>query len=128
MISAIPLSEILSLSPSGLSAFIEFIAELLPCSSVTVCLKKKSLGDFFANFFSRIFRLKKLKLCLTSNSCYTWWPRSYRKYILQITQHSQYRYAKLQYRFAVIYGSPSICASMSYLFLFKKGKNPFSYR
>ena len=37
----------------------------------------------------------------------TGWPRSYRKYILQITQHSQYGYAKLQYRFAVTSGSPS---------------------
>ena len=35
------------------------------------------------------------------------WSKSYRKYILQITQPSQYRYAKLQYRFAVISGSPS---------------------
>ena len=35
-------------------------------------------------------------------------PRSYRKYILQISQPSQYRYAKLQYRFAVISGSPSM--------------------
>ena len=38
----------------------------------------------------------------------TGWSISYRKYILQITQPSQYRYAKLQYRFAVISGSPSI--------------------
>ena len=37
----------------------------------------------------------------------TGWPRSYRKYIRQITQPSQYRYAQLQYRFAVISGSPS---------------------
>ena len=37
----------------------------------------------------------------------TGWSISYRKYILQITQPSQYRYAKLQYRFAVISGSPS---------------------
>ena len=36
------------------------------------------------------------------------WPRSYRKYILQITQPFQSRYAKLQYRFAVTTGSPSI--------------------
>ena len=36
------------------------------------------------------------------------WPRSYRKYILQITQLSQYRYAKLQHRFAVTSGSPSM--------------------
>ena len=34
-------------------------------------------------------------------------PRSYRKHILQITQPSQYRYAKLQYRFAVTSGSTS---------------------
>ena len=37
----------------------------------------------------------------------TGWPRSYRKYILQITQPSQYGYAKLQYRFAVTSGSSS---------------------
>ena len=37
-----------------------------------------------------------------------------RKYILQITQYSQYRYAKLQYRFAVISGSPSICTFHEY--------------
>ena len=40
------------------------------------------------------------------------WPRSYRKHILQITQPSQNRYAKLQYRFAVTSGSPD----MYYLF------------
>ena len=34
-------------------------------------------------------------------------PRSYRKYILQITQTSQYRYAKLQHRFVVTFGAPS---------------------
>ena len=38
----------------------------------------------------------------------TGWPRSYRKYILQTTQPSQYRYAKLKYIFAVTSGSPSI--------------------
>ena len=38
---------------------------------------------------------------------YTGWPSSYRKYILKITQPSQYRYAKLQYRFVVTSGSPS---------------------
>ena len=37
----------------------------------------------------------------------TGWPRSYRKYILQITQPSEYGYGKLQYRFAVTSGSPS---------------------
>ena len=36
-----------------------------------------------------------------------WGTRSYRKYILQITQPSLYGYAKLQYRFAVTSGSPS---------------------
>ena len=35
------------------------------------------------------------------------WPRSYRKLKLQITQPSQYRNAKLQYRCAVISGSTS---------------------
>ena len=39
----------------------------------------------------------------------TGWSISYRKYILQITQPYLYRYAKLQYKFAVISGSPSIC-------------------
>ena len=37
----------------------------------------------------------------------TGWPRSYRKYILQITKTSLNRYEKLQYRFAVNSGSPS---------------------
>ena len=31
---------------------------------------------------------------------YTGWPRSYRKYILQITQPSQYRTLTIQYKFA----------------------------
>ena len=35
---------------------------------------------------------------------------SYRKYILQIKQPSQYKYTKLQYSFAVISGAPSILA------------------
>ena len=43
-----------------------------------------------------------LDCCSTS----TGWPRSYRKYILQITQPSQYGYAKLQYRFTVTSGWP----------------------
>ena len=34
-------------------------------------------------------------------------PEVTEKYILQITQPSQYRYAKLQYRFAVTSWSPS---------------------
>ena len=38
---------------------------------------------------------------------HTGWARNYRKYILQITQPSQYRFAKLKYRFAVTSGSPS---------------------
>ena len=38
----------------------------------------------------------------------TGWSISYRKYILQITQPSQYRYSKLQYRFAVTSWSPSM--------------------
>ena len=38
---------------------------------------------------------------------YTGWPRSYRKYILQITQPTRYGYAKLQYSFAVTSWSPS---------------------
>ena len=38
---------------------------------------------------------------------YTGCPISSRKYILQITQPSQYKYTKLQYRFAVFSGAPS---------------------
>ena len=34
----------------------------------------------------------------------TGWSISYRKYILQSTKPAQYRYAKLQYRFAVTSG------------------------
>ena len=51
--------------------------------------------------------LKSTKICETKWS--TGWSRSYRKCILQITQPSQYRYAKLQYStvFAVTSGSPS---------------------
>ena len=39
---------------------------------------------------------------------YTGCPISYHKYKLQITQPFHYRYVKLQFRFAVISGSPSI--------------------
>ena len=38
----------------------------------------------------------------------TGWSISYRTYIRQIKQPSRYRYAKLQYRFAVISGSPNM--------------------
>ena len=38
----------------------------------------------------------------------TGWDISYRKYILRITQPCQYRYTKLQYRFAVTSWSPSM--------------------
>ena len=34
-------------------------------------------------------------------------PISYRKFILQITQSSQYKYTNLKYRFAVTFGAPS---------------------
>ena len=70
---------------------------------------------------TRIFRKgnRSINLCeeslMRNNLCVhqifrfttTGWPRSYRKYILQITQPSQYRCAKLQYMFAVNSGSPS---------------------
>ena len=36
----------------------------------------------------------------------------YRKYILQITQPSQYRYSQLQYRFAVISEAPGNLANI----------------
>ena len=53
---------------------------------------------------------KKLSilLCHFFSGTYTGWPRSYRKYILQITQPSQSGYAKSQYRYAVVSWSPSI--------------------
>ena len=47
------------------------------------------------------------QLILKNHDANTGWSISYRKYILKITQPSQYRYAKLQFRFAVISGSPS---------------------
>ena len=40
-------------------------------------------------------------------------PRSYRKYILQITQPSQNGCAKLQYIFAVNSGSPSMAGHLN---------------
>ena len=50
----------------------------------------------------------------------TGWPRSYRRYLLQISQPSQYGYVKLQYRFAVNSGSPSMCnhGRPAYIFRF----------
>ena len=45
---------------------------------------------------------RKLIILHTRRSIY------YRKYILQITQPSQYRYSQSQYRFAVISAAPSI--------------------
>ena len=48
------------------------------------------------------------QLLLRCKQTHTGWPKSYRKYILQITQPSQYRYAKLQHKYAVTSGSPSI--------------------
>ena len=68
--------------------------------------------------WGKSFRVRRWKNLLRENSqrwywpinWYNWYtgrPRSYRKYIQQITQPSQYGYAKLQYRFAVTSGSPS---------------------
>ena len=48
-----------------------------------------------------------ISIYLLSLSIYLLGDQGYRKYILLITQPSQYRYAKLQYRYAVISGSPS---------------------
>ena len=52
------------------------------------------------------------QICIfcTTSECNepTGWPRRYRKYILQITQPSQYRYTKSPYRFAVTAGWPII--------------------
>ena len=58
--------------------------------------------------------LKQIKLPISLHACApisqlpsTGWPISYRKYILQITQPSQCKVTKLQYRFVVISGAPS---------------------
>ena len=53
-------------------------------------------------------RVVVIDVTIRERISYTGWPRSYHKYILQITQPSQYRYAKLHYSFAVTSGSPSI--------------------
>ena len=52
-------------------------------------------------------------------STHTGEPRSYRNYILQITQPSKYSYARLQYIFAVTSGSPSTPSSEGYFPTFK---------
>ena len=55
----------------------------------------------------------------------------YRKYILQITQPSQYRYMQLQYRFAVISEAPStlVCCLLAIMrrrmSWFRHGVNDF---
>ena len=54
-----------------------------------------------------LYRTEKNEFMLKFIIWGTGWSISYRKYILQITKPSRYRYAKLQYRFAVISGSPS---------------------
>ena len=46
----------------------------------------------------------RFKAPYTDTGC----PISYRKYILQITQPTKYKYTKLQNRFAVISGAPSM--------------------
>ena len=47
-----------------------------------------------------------------------YWARSYRKYILKITQPSQYGYAKLQYGFVVTSGSLSMVATQNPYFTY----------
>ena len=47
------------------------------------------------------------QVCTTRRSIY------YRKYILEITQPSQYRYTQLQYRFAVISEAPQYNGHMT---------------
>ena len=75
-------------------------------------LKYKTLA--LANILWRHMETKPLHACTPLIDCDTGWPRSYRKYILQITQPSQYGYTKLQYRFAATSGSPSIIISHRY--------------
>ena len=64
--------------------------------------KKDKLGmlknALYSCYFNTMIILKSMYWACTI---------SYRKYILQITQTSQYKYTKLQYRFAVISGAPS---------------------
>ena len=47
----------------------------------------------------------------------------YRKYILQITQPSQYRYTQLQYRFAVISEAPSTYMGRTWPFYLMVAQN-----
>ena len=84
---------------------------------VKVFLKEKHINPilltryFFLHFSEsqQICIYERLKVhYFPAGFVFTWAPRSYRKYILQVTQPSQYIYANLQYRFAVTSGSPSI--------------------
>ena len=54
-------------------------------------------------FFSEYTFITSLKICFVYTDRFTY----YRKYILQITQPSQYICTQLQYRFAVISEAPS---------------------
>ena len=63
---------------------------------------------YATRWFLKVTSMRSGKNYLIVLNATGWWPRSYRKYILQITQPSQYRYATLQYRFAVTSGSPSM--------------------
>ena len=73
-----------------------------------VCLSSVILVAQVLEWYMVIWNLAPLvENCIFAPSL-TGWPRSYSKYIFQIAQPSQYRYANLQNRFAVTSGSPSI--------------------
>ena len=87
-------------------------------SSTVFPLKKNSDLTWFFSLYEKIFIEKiltsilradfNIKVCLAKLiKNVTGWPKSYRKYILKITQPPQYGYAKSQYRFSVTSGSPS---------------------
>ena len=77
--------------------------------STTIWHKYYELSDFPPEVMYTCMQIVKLytSICSAINVKRTGWARSYRKYLLQITQPSQYWYAKIQYRFAVTSGSPS---------------------
>ena len=68
-------------------------------------IHKKYCYDFDIYDLKRLYQSQEFVHLLCE---YTWRSIYYRKYVLQITQPSQYRYTQLQYRFALIYEAPSI--------------------
>ena len=94
----------------ALQVFPQFFPERENCYVGTLCLCGRYTQRIRRRWAFNSVTLQSVKTC-------TGWPRSYRKYKMQITQPSQYRYAKLQYRFAVTSGSPSTCLRLYFLLL-----------